>query len=75
MTDLTKSTPVRKSNFTRKLVIAEQIVLYTALVAVGAFYLGTQYQNRQVADRQAAIHDALKAAATPVPMAVVVPKS
>ena len=74
MTDLTKSTPVRKSLKT-KLVIAEQVVLYTAIVASIGFYAGNQFNARQTADRQAAIHDALKAAATPVPVAVAVPKS
>ena len=64
MTDLTKSTPVRKSLKT-KLVIAEQVVLYTALVAGVAFHFGAQYNQHQVADRQAAIHDAVKASATP----------
>ena len=68
MADPIKS-PVRKSNFTRKLVIAEQVILYTAIVAGIGFYAGHNYAQAQSSKTAAAIHDAVKAATTPAPVA------
>lgn len=58
-----------KFNVKRALIITEQLALYTAIVAGLGFYAGTQFNARQTADRQAAIHDAVKAAATPAAVA------
>lgn len=42
-------------------VVAEQVVLYTAIVAGVGFYLGTQFQAKQNAKIQATVHDAVQA--------------
>ena len=42
-------------------VIAEQVVLYTAAAAGIGFYFGTQFQVDQTAKTQAAVQDAVKA--------------
>jgi hypothetical protein len=60
-TESTKS----KSNFTKKLIIAEQVVILTAIVAGVSFYGGMRFQSYQNAKTAAAIHDAVKAATTP----------
>lgn len=43
-------------------IVAEQVVIYTLMVAGIGFYFGTQYQNHVNADRQAAIHAAVASA-------------
>ena len=66
MTEYIKPTPVRKSTVKHTLIVAEQVLLYTAIVAGLGFYAGSRYEARQTANTQAAIHDAIKAAATPI---------
>jgi hypothetical protein len=66
---MTHSTNVRKSdksdNIKHYLLVAEQVILYSVIVAGMAFYGGTQHQAKQDASTKAAIEKAVKAATTP----------
>ncbi len=54
----------KESKFKKFVIMTEQVVLYTAIVAGIGFYFGTQYQAKQTAHTQAVVHDAVKAATT-----------
>lgn len=64
----------KESKFKKFVIMVEQVVLYTAIVAGIGFYFGTQFQAKQTAHTQAVVQDAVKALA-PVAQAGTVPKN
>ena len=64
----TTPAPVRQSN---KSTVVKTILAILAIqaVAAGLFYAGYNYKATQDAKTKAAVHDALKAVATPAPVA------
>jgi len=64
-----------KNKVKKIVVIAEQVILYTAVTAGIGFYFGTQFQAHQTAKTQAAVQTAVKALAPVAQASAVVPKN